>query len=93
MTVDRMYMFIFWAFFLISVGLAAAVKRLDLFVALFGSVTTAALAIVIPCVMDILARYPTVPVWVGIKNTSIIIVGVTGSVLGTAISIKDLANS
>ena len=79
--------------FFISVGLAAAVKRLDLFVALFGSVTTAALAIVIPCFMDILARYPTVPVWVGVKNTLIIIVGVTGSVLGTTISIKDLAYS
>ena len=77
-----------------SVALAAAVERLDLFVSLFGSVTTAALAIIIPCVMDILAQYPFgVPVWIGIKNTSIILVGVTGSVLGTAISIRDLAKS
>ena len=72
--------------------MAAGVHELDKIVALFGSVTTASLSMIIPCVIDLLIKYPDLNVWVVVKNTFIIGFGTVGSVLGTALSIKDLVN-
>jgi len=75
---------------LICYGFAAVVPRLDLFVSLTGAITTSALALIFPCILDLLVRYPNIPTWIAVKNGCMITFGVAGSVLGTVLSFKDL---
>ena len=76
--------------FLSTDGFAAAIPRLDLFIALSGATTTAALALIIPCTLDLLVKYPNIPTWAWTKNLAMIAFGIFGSVLGTVLSVEDL---
>jgi len=71
-------------------GFAAAIPRLDLFVALTGAVTTSMNSLIMPCLLDLLLRYPNIPLSVSLKNWTLIVFGIAGAVLGTVLSVKDL---
>ena len=77
-----------------SVGLAAAVPRIDLFSALLGAICTSTLSIIAPTIIH------TVVFWGQFhgasgkikvaRNAFLLILGVAGMATGTGLSIKDI---
>ncbi|XP_044517718.1 proton-coupled amino acid transporter 1-like isoform X1 [Gracilinanus agilis] len=75
----------------VTCALAILVPRLDLVIALVGSISSSALALIIPPLLEIIAFYPEgiSPITI-IKDTLISVLGFLGFVVGTYQSIYEL---
>lgn len=75
---------------LITFGLAAAIPRLDLFISLVGAVSSSALALMVPPILDLVTFWDTVSKWRIVKNVSVVLIGFAGFTTGTYVSVKNI---
>ncbi|KAJ8394034.1 hypothetical protein AAFF_G00053780 [Aldrovandia affinis] len=72
-------------------ALAILIPELDLVISLVGSVSSSALALVFPPLLEILVFHNEgLPLWALLKNSVISLVGVVGFVAGTYTSIEQI---
>eukprot|EP00052_Salpingoeca_macrocollata_P021965 m.189409 g.189409 ORF g.189409 m.189409 type:complete len:455 (+) comp21672_c0_seq4:984-2348(+) len=78
---------------LLTVGLAAAIPHLGLFISLVGSLGAGALALVFPPLMHYQLFRDSLNTAQRVRAYVLILFGVLGSVAGTFVSIKDIVNA
>jgi len=72
---------------LLTLVLAVAIPKLDLFISLVGAFSSTFLSLTFPPVLELITFWPRVSKWVLIKNIALILLGVVGAVTGTYASI------
>jgi len=75
-----------------AMAVAIVVPHFGLFIGLIGSLGSSALAFVIPCLFHLKIFKGELSLWIQIKNWALIVFGVIGGVVGTVITVKDLAS-
>ncbi|XP_057366705.2 neutral amino acid uniporter 4-like [Daphnia carinata] len=78
---------------LLTLCLAAAIPKIDLYISLVGAMTGSLLALIFPPILEIVTRWPGVSKMVIVKNFLIVIFGLTGFTSGTYASIKQILSA
>lgn len=78
----------------LSVLLAVAIPNLELFISLFGALCLSALGLAFPAWIQMCTHWYEVKgsqkVWLVVRNTFIVIVGLVGLVVGTYTSLSEI---
>ena len=76
---------------LLSVTLAAVIPHLDLMISLIGALSSSAIALIIPPILELVTSWPDQEFgkfyWRIFKNIFIIVVGIVGFVIGTVVTL------
>ncbi|KAK4017026.1 hypothetical protein OUZ56_031982 [Daphnia magna] len=75
---------------LLTLSLAAAIPKIDLYISLVGAMTGSLLALIFPPILEIVTCWPDVSKMAIVKNFLIVIFGLTGFTSGTYASIKKI---
>ncbi|XP_076042534.1 proton-coupled amino acid transporter 1-like isoform X2 [Oratosquilla oratoria] len=73
---------------LITFGLAAAIPSIGLFISLIGAVSSSALALIVPPIIEIVTFYPDTSKLTLVKGSCICIFGIIGFLTGTFSSVE-----
>ena len=88
------YLFTYLSLFCISVGLAAAVPKLELFIALIGAFSCNSLALIIPPLFHTILFWDEFDGMKGklaiARNGLLFLIGMAGMVSGTIVSVSDI---
>jgi proton-coupled amino acid transporter len=83
--------------FSVSVLLAVAIPRLELFISLFGALCLSALGIAFPATVEMCLLWPSKRYgrfyWILIKDIVLIVCGILGLVIGTYTSVANIVHS
>ncbi|KAI9557363.1 hypothetical protein GHT06_017191 [Daphnia sinensis] len=78
---------------LLTLCLAAAIPKIDLYISLVGAMTGSLLALIFPPILEIVTCWPGVSKMAIVKNFLIVIFGLTGFISGTYASIKKILSA
>jgi len=73
-----------------SVAIAVAVPTIGPFIGLIGAFCFSLLGIIMPVVIEFTTYWDNVTVWMTVRNTVLIAVGIMALIFGTANSIVDI---
>lgn len=81
--------------YLFTVALAEGIPYLNHFISLIGAISSTALALIIPPILDFAVKWSVseVNAWTVVKNILILIIGVIGCITGTYASIVEIVNA